>query len=156
MNDETKIDRCIFLTMPHQRIPHWYPQFAHSLKQKDIQLIPIVPSQLKEVFQSFSKAHIMVMETDFTQRRWLRKRFFRVLYQLVKNNKATLYHLSSFDSLDFSGKYIFEKKYFFEKVPQDFESLTENINKFFSHQENTQEKWPGGRSPTLSRDIGKA
>lgn len=132
---ETKLDERFF-------------NLSNSFNHYGISLIPITPAEFKQLPMT-GHEYVMAVIRDMNSLKEYRALLKRYLNYCVRNGKATLFELSSFETNQ-DLKFIKEQKVFVERLPITIFQLIDIVGrKIYNDLMNSSKKWPGGRRARL-------
>ncbi|MBL7664555.1 MAG: hypothetical protein JNM93_05435 [Bacteriovoracaceae bacterium] len=144
----------IFFVSFTDKLPRYYYELAKAFKKQDLTLIPIRLDQLTTFHQGRKRVHVLTVVSNIREKRMFLKAS-RSLRPAISNQLVTLYHMCSFQELNYQIKYGKMKNYHFIQLPVRYEALTEIVYKRYTEEIQNSARWLGGRRAKLPKDVDK-
>ncbi len=124
-----------------------YYRAARALKQQGVTLLPVRMDQVARLASLTDSPHLVVLCSTRRQAEYLAfaKHVVPVLGLLLRQERLSFFHLSSFHKLDMGARLKQRRNYYFFKYPLNVLSLCGKLKKFHQLKSTQAQKWPGGR-----------
>lgn len=149
MNEGHNSDSAIFfwLNLEDKLDPLFYST-SELLAKENIQLLPVRPDQVSRLASLTEAPHVVVICS--TRRQAEYASFARLVVPtlglLLKQEKLSLFHFSSFHKLNVGPSLPRHQNYFFFKYPLNLASVCVRLKKFHQLKVSQAQKWPGGKT----------
>jgi hypothetical protein len=116
------------------------------LAEQGIKLLPIKIDQVSRLSALTNSSHVTVIcsTRHAVQYNNFKKHVVPVLPMLLRQEKLTFFHFSSFNKLDVVSRFK-RSNYYFLKYPLNLESICVKLKRFHELRLNRSQAWPGGR-----------
>ena len=151
--ESTNAEQFIFCLTPSGKAPKWLLSLAGKFSDYGIKLVPVRLDQLKILSGTSGKIHVLFIETNFREKKWLSRCLSGFLGFAIKSKAATFYHVSSFSPMGIYLGNSKNKSYQHFSLPIKSQTLVNSIAKIFWESKEESSRWPGGRSPRLSSSV---
>lgn len=135
-----------WLNLEDKLDPLFYSASKH-LSYLGIQLLPVRPDQISRLAALTEASHLILICS--TRRQGEQVAFLRkvlpFLNLLLKQERLSLFHLSSFHKPETGPRISRHENYFFFKYPLNLESVCAKLKKFHGLKVSQAQKWPGGK-----------
>ncbi len=148
MNDPKLSSETFFFWLTFEdKIDEQFVFMATELAKIGVTLLPAKIDQISRLASLSDLGHVTVIcstrqANHFAQ---FEKTVGKVLPLLLRQQRLTFFHLSSYKKLDLSNKLHRQKNYFFLKYPLNLENLCGKLKRFHELRLNRAKVWPGGR-----------
>jgi hypothetical protein len=142
-----KLETFFFWIDLEGKLDELYYSTAKQFADRDIKLLPIGIDQVSRLTALSELGHVTVLcsTRNAAQFTIFNKRVAPVLGMLLRQDRLSFFHFSSFQKLDLGQKNWRQKNYFFLKYPLNLESLCDKLKRFHELREDRAKAWPGGR-----------
>ena len=130
-----------------EKLDELYFATAGELAKSNITLLPVKLDQVSRLAALTEDGHVMVLCSTRHAKQYttFTKTVAPVLQMLLRQERLTFFHFSSFQKLDLGAKVYRQKNYFFLKYPLNLETLCVKMKRFHELRLNRARVWPGGR-----------
>lgn len=144
MNEEQII---FFWINLEDRLDPLFYTTSELLSKEGIQLLPVRPDQVSRLASLTENGHIVVICSTRRQAEYsaFAKTVIPTLGLLLKQEKLSLFHFSSFHKLNVGPTLPRHRNYFFFKYPLNLGSVCAKLKKFHQLKVSQAQKWPGGK-----------
>ncbi len=148
MNDPKLSSETFFFWLTFEdKIDEQFVFMATELAKIGVTLLPAKIDQISRLASLSDLGHVTVIcstrqANHFAQ---FEKSVAKLLPLLLRQQRLTFFHLSSYKKLDLSSKFHRQKNYFFLKYPLKLENLCGKRKRFHELRLNRAKVWPGGR-----------
>jgi hypothetical protein len=150
MEQNTNTPFIFYLTL-EENLPKTFYIFDKAFKDLGFILIPFRIDQLQHLLASTDQAQIIILSSvsDGREMKLYNERIRGLLKFVLKSNRITFMHLSSFSKLNDTRAYNLKKNYYFLKYPLDARLLSKKIARYHNLKSETNVLWPGGKRSGL-------
>ncbi|MBY0516765.1 MAG: hypothetical protein K2P81_07650 [Bacteriovoracaceae bacterium] len=143
----TNQEQFFFWLLIDNKLDEVFYSASSEFARLGIKLIPVKIDQVTRLAALTNMGHITVLcsTRHSLQYSLFTKHIAPVLSMLLRQDRLTLFHFSSFQKLDLGAKGLKQKNYFFLKYPLNLESLCAKLKKFHELRLDRTKAWPGGR-----------
>jgi hypothetical protein len=136
-----------FWILLDERLDESYYHTAAKFAERGIKLLPIKIDQVSRLAALSETGHVTVLcsTRSGSQYAVFNKRVAPLLSMLLRQERLSLFHFSSFQKLDYGAKTFRQRNYFFLKYPLNLETLCDKLKRFHELRLNRARVWPGGR-----------
>ncbi len=136
-----------FWILLDERLDEVYYNTAAMFASRGVKLLPIKIDQVSRLAALSEVGHVTVLCSTRTSAQYgvFNKRVAPLLSMLLRQERLSLFHFSSFQKLDLGSKSYRQKNYFFLKYPLNLETLCDKLKRFHELRLNRARVWPGGR-----------
>lgn len=136
-----------FWIMLEERLDPLFYEIGAQLKEHGVELLPVKADQVSRLIALTETSHVVLLcstrrVSDFAP--FLRHVAPR-LPLLLRQDRLSFFHLSSFSKLQVASKRPWKQSYFFFKYPLNLVSLCAKLRKYQQLKTTQTQKWPGGR-----------
>jgi hypothetical protein len=144
-------EKVIFFLNFNAKLPQYYFVISSFLKKFSITLIPVSP---REVTRITNREAIMLtiipdLET-LTRFEAHRKKY---LDFALRSKRISLYHISSFGSLQIKGQAVRGIKYHYFRMPINFQEVCLEMARSLYRMDKEVSRWPGGKNFKLPKEV---
>ncbi|MBT3983687.1 MAG: hypothetical protein HOE90_20190 [Bacteriovoracaceae bacterium] len=144
-------ERVVFFFVLSEKVSPLYLKVAAAFREKGINLVPVNYDQIIQFSQYFPKVKVVILEALLDDHYGLGSINQRLILQLLKTNKLSLFHLSSFRKLSEIDSTLTRRNYHFYKLPLSYDKICCDILNMFEAESKRKNKWPGGNSSALPK-----
>jgi len=136
-----------FWILLDDRLDEVYYNTASMFAARGVKLLPIKMDQVSRLAALSEVGHVTVLCSTRSGQQYavFNKRVAPLLSMLLRQERLSLFHFSSFQKLDLGSKTYRQKNYFFLKYPLNLETLCDKLKRFHELRLNRARVWPGGR-----------
>ena len=136
-----------FWILLDERLDELYYTTAAAMAARGVKLLPIKLGQVSRLAALSEAGHVTVLCSTRHARQYevFNQSVAPLLHLLLRQERLSLFHLSSFQKLDLGAKGYRNKNYFFLKYPLSLEPLCDKLKRFHELRLNRARVWPGGR-----------
>ncbi len=140
-------DLFFFWILLDEQLDEAYYTTARAMALRGVKLLPIRLNQVSRLAALTSAGHVTVLCSTRHAGQFanFNKSVAPLLTLLLRQERLSLFHLSSFQKLDLGHQSYRNKNYFFLKYPLSLESLCDKLKRFHELRLNRARVWPGGR-----------
>lgn len=143
-------DDIVFYLHLDQNLPKYYYTISQYLSKNGITLIPIKPDQVASFIHQSGMMKLIVITSKVGHLNVFKNIVARVVKNAINCGTMTLFHLSSFKSLNLARQHsINSKNYFFIENPVKVKLISEIISRYYWAEKSKAKKWPGGKRAKL-------
>lgn len=150
---ETSAETTVFFWINlEERLDPLFYSTSELLSKEGIQLLPVQPEQISRLAALTETSHIILLCSTRRQAEYaaFTKRVVPTLGLLLKQERLSLFHFSSFHNLNVGRAMPKYQNYFFFKYPLNLASVCAKLKKFHQLKVTQAQKWPGGRRAKVS------
>jgi hypothetical protein len=136
----------IFYLTLNENLPSHFYHLDIMFKEQGFFLIPVTVDQLQKLASLTEQSHLFVISSvsDTTEFKLYNDKVRELLKYILKSNRITFIHLSSFSKLNDSKVYSTLNNYFFLKYPLDARTFSAKVVKYYGLKSELSKRWPGG------------
>lgn len=136
-----------FWILLDERLDETFFSASVYLAERGVKLMPIHVQQVSRLAALSESGHVVVMcsTRNAGQYATFSKSVAPILGLLLRQERLSFFHLSSYQKLDLGAPAYRNKNYFFLKYPLSLESLCDKLKRFHELRLNRARVWPGGR-----------
>jgi len=148
MEDGKKPELTIFLWLNlEEKLDPLFYSASEILNGHGIQLLPVKMDQISRLAALTETSHILLICSTRRQAEYasFARSVVPTLGLLLKQEKLSLFHFSSFHKLDVAPTMNRHQNYFFFKYPLNLVEVCAKLKKFHQLKVSQAKKWPGGK-----------
>ncbi len=136
-----------FWVLLEERLDEMFYATSAELAKHGIKLLPVKIDQVSRLAALTATGHVTVIcsSRHALQFNAFKKSIAPILGMLLRQERLSFFHFSSFKKLDLGSKIYRQKNYFFLNYPLNLETLCVKLKRFHELRLNRARVWPGGR-----------
>lgn len=140
-------DSFFFWISLEERLDEAFYATSHELSLLGIKLLPVRIDQVSRLTALTTHGHVNVICSTRHGKQFVafQKHVAPILGLLLRQDRLSFFHFSSFQKLDLAGKAPGQKNYFFLRYPLNLATLCAKLKRFHELRLNRAKAWPGGR-----------
>lgn len=140
-------DTFFFWILLEDKLDETYYAAAERLNLGGIKLLPIRIDQLARLAALTNSGHVVVLCSIRHARQFeaFRRAVAPHLPRMLRQERLSFFHLSSFRRLDLGGQLASLRNYFFLTYPIDLDQLCGKLKRYYELKVSRAKSWPGGK-----------
>lgn len=135
-----------FWVLIEEHLDEMFYATSVELAKHGIKLLPVKIDQVSRLAALTATGVTVICSTRHAlQFNAFKKSIAPILGMLLRQERLSFFHFSSFKNLDLGSKIYRQKNYFFLSYPLNLETLCVKLKRFHELRLNRARVWPGGR-----------